>query len=119
MLDRWSGDGYPKPMDKAAFQRAEEAWHVDINDGVRVNITPLQLAGVLAKEVLNAKDAKKALGDRVRWRADERRWVREGKLPRCGWLDELVPASQAWEEREAHRAPGQREQQPTLLPEVA
>lgn len=118
VLDRWSGDGYRRLEDKAAFQHSEEAWHVDINDGVRVNITPLQLAGVLAKEVLNAKDAKKALGDRVRWRSDERRWVREGKLPRCGWLDEQVPASQAWEEREARRGPGQREQQPALLPEV-
>src|SRR5258708_36979058 len=100
MLDRWSGDGYPKPMDKAAFQRAEEAWHVDINDGVRVNITPLQLAGVLAREVLNAKDAKKALGDRGRWRADERRRGREGKLAGRGWAEWEGAACPAWGERE-------------------
>jgi len=118
VLDRWCGDGYQRPADKAAFQHGEESWHVDINDGIRVNIAPLQLAGVLAREVLNGKDAKKALGDRVRWRADERRWVREGKLPRCGWLDEQVPASQAWEEQEARRRAAQQAQQPALLPEA-
>ena len=42
-----------------------------------------------------AADAKKALTDRVRWRADERRWVRTGKLPRCGWMPEQIQASAA------------------------
>ncbi|MBX2997169.1 MAG: hypothetical protein KF893_01570 [Caldilineaceae bacterium] len=28
--------------------------------------------------------------------ADERRWVRQGKLPRCGWMDENVPESPQW-----------------------
>jgi hypothetical protein len=83
--------------------REEEAWHVDINDGVRVNIAPLQLAGVLASDVLKAVDARKAIADRARWRSDERRWVREGKLPRCGWMDEQVPASQKWDELEPQR----------------
>jgi hypothetical protein len=117
VLDRWSGDGYHPPRDKEAFQRGEQAWRVDINDGVRVNIAPLQLAGVLTREVLNPKDAKKALGDRVRWRADERRWVREGKLPRCGWMDELIPTSPNWDEHAATRVPGKRGQQPELLPQ--
>lgn len=111
LLDRWSGDGYDKPADHAALQRREEAWQVDINDGVRVNIAPLQLAGVLAKDVLDNKDAKKALGDRVRWRADERRWVREGKLPRCGWLDEQVPANPLWEEQERKRQQAEAQKQ--------
>jgi hypothetical protein len=53
----------------------------------------------------------------VRWRADERRWVREDKLPRCGWLDERVPANPNWNEHAASRAPGKRGQQPELLPQ--
>ena len=57
----------------------------------------------LASDVLKAADAKKALADRARWRADERRWVRDGKLPRCGWMDERVPESPRWTEREPER----------------
>jgi hypothetical protein len=102
-LDRWRGDGYLPPLSLEEFIREEEAWHVDINDGVRVNIAPLQLAGVLASDVLKAVDARKAIADRVRWRSDERRWVREGKLPRCGWMDEQVPPSQKWDELEPQR----------------
>jgi hypothetical protein len=64
--------------------------------GVRVNIAPIQLAGLLPGEVLRAADAKKAIADRARWRSDERRWVREGKLPRPGWLPESVPESPFW-----------------------
>jgi len=60
----------------------------DINDGVRVNIAPLQKAGVLAADVLAGKDLDKAIADRAEWRADERRWVREGKLPQPGWWPE-------------------------------
>jgi hypothetical protein len=100
-LDRWSGDGQQAPKNQDEFYRTEKAWHVDINDGVRVNIAPLQIAGVLTSTVLaKPTDAKKALTDRARWRADERRWVRAGKLPRCGWMDEQVQASAAWIERE-------------------
>ena len=102
-LDRWSGDGYLAPASRDELVRNEQAWHVDINDGVRVNIAPLQLAGVLASDVLKPLDAKKALADRARWRADERRWVRDGKLPRCGWIDERVPESSRWTEREPER----------------
>ena len=102
-IDRWSGDGYLAPASRDELLRNEQAWHVDINDGVRVNIAPLQLAGVLASDVLRAADAKKALADRACWRADERRWVRDGKLPRCGWMDERVPESQRWTEREPER----------------
>ena len=39
---------------------------------------------------------RKAITDRTRWRADERRWVRQGKLPRCGWMAEDVPESPTW-----------------------
>jgi hypothetical protein len=75
---------------------------------VRVNIAPLQLAGLLAGDVLKAPDAKKALADRARWRADERRWVREGKLPRCGWMSEDVPESPAWTRLAPQRAAEQQ-----------
>jgi len=102
-LDRWSSDGYLAPSSRDELLRNERAWHVDINDGVRVNIAPLQLAGALASDVLKVADAKKALADRARWRADERRWVRDGKLPRCGWMDESVPESPRWTEREPER----------------
>lgn len=54
-------------------------------DGVRVNIAPLHRAGLLAADVLAAKDIEKAIADRAQWRADERRWCRKGKLPRPGW----------------------------------
>ncbi|HNS53036.1 MAG TPA: hypothetical protein PKO09_17885 [Anaerolineae bacterium] len=102
-LDRWSGDGVCPPATRAKLLAHERAWHVDVNDGVRVNIAPLQQAGLLASGVLNAKDLPKAIGDRARWRSDERRWVREGILPRCGWMDESVPESPRWTERAPER----------------
>jgi hypothetical protein len=114
-LDIWDGDGYKKPSSHDEFRRNEEAWRVDINDGVRVNIAPLQLAGVLATEVLKPADAKKAIADRARWRADERRWVRDGKLPRCGWMDERVPASGGWLENEATQNTEQNTAKPQQL----
>jgi len=95
-LDRWGGDGYLPPRNPTEFWHNERAWKVDINDGVRANIAPLQLAGLLVSDVLKTVDAKKAIADRARWRADERRWVREGKLPRCGWLPEEVLESPSW-----------------------
>jgi len=106
-LDRWSGDGYLAPANRDELLRNERAWHVDINDGVRVNIAPLQLSGALASDVLKIADAKKALADRARWRTDERRWVRDGRLPRCGWMDERVPESPRWTEREPERVAAQ------------
>ena len=54
-------------------------------NAVRVNVAPLQKAGLLAADVLAKKDLDKAIADRAPWRADERRWVREGKLPQPGW----------------------------------
>jgi hypothetical protein len=102
-LDRWSGDGYTAPENQEALLRREQSFRVDINDGVRVNIAPFQLAGVLAAEVLKPADARKAITDRARWRSDERRWVRDGKLPRCGWMDEQVPGSALWYELEPQR----------------
>jgi len=86
-LDGWcSIDGVkPPPEDREALLRQEQSYIPDINDGVRVNVAPLQKAGLLAAKVLSAKDVDKAIADRAEWRADERRWCREGKLPRPGW----------------------------------
>lgn len=102
-LDRWSGDGIVAPANAEELTAQERAWQVDINDGVRVNSAPLQLAGLLASEVLRPDDARKAIADRARWRSDERRWVRAGVLPRCGWLDEDVPESPQWTTRAPER----------------
>jgi hypothetical protein len=73
------------PKTIAEFIAQESLYAPDINDGVRVNIAPLQKAGILAADVLATKDVDKAIADRAEWRADERRWVREGKLPQPGW----------------------------------
>jgi len=86
-LDSWcSIDGKrPAPADREVFLRQERSYIPDINDGVRVNVAPLQKAGLLAADVIAKKDVEKAISDRAEWRADERRWCREGKLPKCGW----------------------------------
>lgn len=88
-LDRWcSADGVKAaPPDVAALRRQEQRYTPDLNDGVRVNIAPLQAAGLLAADVLAKKDLAPAIADRAEWRADERRWCREGKLPRPGWWE--------------------------------
>jgi hypothetical protein len=85
--DKWcSVDGIKDPpVDGGAFLRQERSYLPDINDGVRVNIAPLQKAGLLAASVLSDKDLNKAISDRAEWRADERQWCREGKLPQPGW----------------------------------
>ncbi len=90
LFDRISSlDGYrATPTTIAEFIAQESLYAPDINDGVRVNIAPLQKAGLLAADVLAAKDVDKAIADRAEWRADERRWVREGKLPQPGWWPE-------------------------------
>ncbi len=73
------------PKTVAEFVAQESAYVPDLNDGVRVNIAPLQKAGLLAAEVIAKKDVEKAISDRAEWRADERRWCRGGKLPQPGW----------------------------------
>jgi hypothetical protein len=73
------------PRTVADWIAQESLYAPDINDGVRVNIAPLQKTELLATDVLASKDLDKAIADRAEWRADERRWVREGKLPQPGW----------------------------------
>ena len=75
------------PVTIRDFVQQESFYAPDLNDGVRVNIAPLQRAGLLPADVIAGKDVDKAIADRAEWRADERRWVREGKLPQCGWWE--------------------------------
>ncbi|SAL42354.1 N-6 DNA Methylase [Caballeronia arvi] len=86
-LDKWtSRDGrVPAPGTSDALLAQESRYNPDLNDGVRANVAPLQLAGLLAADVLAPKDVEKAIADRAEWRAVERRWCREGKLPQPGW----------------------------------
>lgn len=75
----------PHPLTKEEFLIQEQRYDPDINDGVRVNIAPLQKAGLLTADVIAKKDVEKAISNRTEWRTDERRWCREGKLPKPGW----------------------------------
>jgi hypothetical protein len=85
-LDPWTRRTPQSPIPgKEAFMHQEQAYDPDLNDGVRVNIAPLQKYGLLAADVLAKKDIDRAIEDRAVWRADERRWCREGKLPKPGW----------------------------------
>jgi len=43
-----------------------------IDDGVRVNIAPLQKLGLLRHPVISAKDVDRAIADRNRWREDDK-----------------------------------------------
>ncbi len=71
--------------ERDAFLAQEKHYDPDINDGVRVNVAPLQKTDLLAADLLASKDIDKATSDRAEWRADERRWCRDGKLPHPGW----------------------------------
>jgi hypothetical protein len=86
-MDKWtSRDGRGRaPETREALLAQERRYTPDLNDGVRVNIAPLQRAGLLAADVLAAKDVEKAIADRAEWRADERRRCREDKLDQPGW----------------------------------
>ncbi len=85
--DAWcSRDGEARPpATRGQFFRQEARYLPDLNDGVRVNVAPLQLAGLLAVPLLAAKDAERAVAERAEWRAAERRLCREGKLAAPAW----------------------------------
>jgi hypothetical protein len=93
LLDKWTAaDAHARPpQTREALISQERGYHPDLNDGVRVNIAPLQRAGLLAADVLAAKHVEKAISDRAEWRADERRWCREGKLQQPGWWTVDMP----------------------------
>jgi len=86
-LDKWtSRDGKASPpVTTEELIVQEKRYDPDLNDGVRVNVAPLQKSGLLSADVLAKKDLDKAISDRAEWRADERRWCRDGKLPKPGW----------------------------------
>jgi hypothetical protein len=46
-----------------------------IDDGVRVNVAPLQKLGLLASPVLAPKDVDRAIADRNRWREDDKEQI--------------------------------------------
>jgi SAM-dependent methyltransferase len=100
-LDKWlSRDGRVRVSEtRDALLAQERRYDPDLNDGVRVNIAPLQRACLLAADVIATKDIETAIADRAEWRADERRWCREGKLPQPGWWTvqsaELGPSGKA------------------------
>jgi hypothetical protein len=77
----------PPPQTVTEFIRQESLYQPDINEGVGVNIAPLQKAGLLTADVFAGKDVDKAIADRAVWRDGEWRWCREGKLPKPGWCD--------------------------------
>jgi hypothetical protein len=88
----------PIPQTIAELVSQESQYAPDVNDGVRVNIAPLQKAGILARDVLATKDVEKAIADRAEWRADERRWCRQGVLPQPGWWPEPKVSTKEGEE---------------------
>ncbi len=96
-LDRWSGDGVFPPASHAALLAQEQAWTVDINDGVRVNVAPLQVAGLLASDVLAAKELGKAIADRGTL-----------ALPTsgAGCAPASCPAAAGWRRRAGESEPG-------------
>jgi len=102
-LDKWCSREGRAPASETveAFLAQERRYDPDLNDGVRVNIAPLQRAGLLTADVLAAKDVEKAIADRAEWRADERRWCRERKLPQPGWWSTALPENHVAAERTA------------------
>lgn len=49
----------------------QSGYDPEIDDGVRVNIAPLQLNGLLAANVLSDSDAKKAIQDLKEWKKQD------------------------------------------------
>ncbi len=70
------------PTAPDVFIRQQSAWSPDVNDRVRVNPALLQRAWLLAADAPAGDDVAPVVAHRAIWRADERRAVREGKLPR-------------------------------------
>lgn len=86
-LDRWSRStaSGPVPADHGVWTATEGQYRPVADDGVRVNLAPLELAGLLARPVLREKDARAAIVDRARWRAELRQRCRSGALTAPPW----------------------------------
>jgi hypothetical protein len=91
-----SAGNAPVPRTSADFVQWETRYLPDLNDGVRVNIAPLQRAGLIAATVLDDADTGAAVADRAQWRGEERGWVRAGELVHTSWgttREEVVDAA--------------------------
>jgi len=66
-------------------------------DGVRVNLAPLQRAGLLARAVLAAEDVETAIFARATWRAQARLACRAGTLAALPWweVERAAPRARA------------------------
>lgn len=73
------------PRDRQRWLDQERRFVPHPDDGIRVNIAPLQRAGLLARDVLAKGDVERAIGDRARWRHDERLACRAGHQRRPSW----------------------------------
>lgn len=106
-LDRWSGDGVFPPTGREALLVQERAWRVDINDGVRVNVAPLQAAGLFASDVLDRKTCPKPSPTALAGAATSAAGSTPASCPGADTMDDSVPESPRWTElapeREAER----------------
>jgi hypothetical protein len=92
LLEKEEFDSFCSPDDRASPPRSfeefisqESCYTPDKAGGIRVNIAPFQRAGFLSSPVLSEKDLEKAIVDRAKYRADERRLCRLGKLRCPSW----------------------------------
>lgn len=86
-LDGWTAraQGLARPASRGELACWEQRYAPNQHDGIRVNAAPLERAGLLAARVLRPADAERAVADRARWRAEERRWCRDGLADAPSW----------------------------------
>ena len=87
--DRKEYDLFANEIDHLFHYKKDEKDHLVI-----VEVKQRKLYGYTSEKPPTAKSPwtlkyiEKAIADRAQWRADERRWYREGKLPQPGWWQE-------------------------------
>ena len=84
-LDRFCSTAGEPPRDFRQFLEQEASYRPDPTAGARVNLAPLERAGLLSAPVLGRVEVVTAIADRARWRAAERRRCRQGTLPAPTW----------------------------------
>ena len=89
-LDCWCAreSSLPPPASRSEHEANEARYLPNRHDGIRVNLAPLELARVLAADVLGRPDAERALHERAAWRLAERQWCRQGALGQPSWWSE-------------------------------